>query len=129
MAVRDARFLGADLSTTALSVGVRSEAGEEDFVSVPVAGQTTWQQQPGFDLEYLPQMILSALEKFAFRDWKFGIPGSLSFSVRQHDMVLMDADRMPLIPAISWECHVAEAEVLELEELGDLQIREWQLLF
>ncbi|MBI82057.1 MAG: hypothetical protein CMJ81_02575 [Planctomycetaceae bacterium] len=118
MAVRDARFLGADLSTTALSVGVRSEAGEEDFVSVPVAGQTTWQQQPGFDLEYLPQMILSALEKFAFRDWKFGIPGSLSFSVRQHDMVLMDADRMPLIPAISWECHVAEAEVLELEELG-----------
>ena len=118
----EARFLGADLSTTALSVGVRSEGGDEDCVSIPVAGQTIWQQQPGFDLEYLPQMIVAALEQFVLRDWRFGIPGSLSFSVRQHDMVLMDTDRMPLIPAISWECHVAEAEVLELKELGVDQI-------
>ena len=115
---RQATFLGADLSTTALSVGVRGANGDEDFVSIEMVGATCWHDQPGFHLEHLPLMMSAALEMLQQRAWHFGVPGSLSFSVRQHDMVLLDRTYQPLLPSLSWECHVAQQEVVELEQLG-----------
>ena len=115
---RQATFLGADLSTTALSVGVRGANGDEDFVSIEMVGATCWHDQPGFHLEQLPLMMSAALEMLQQRAWHFGVPGSLSFSVRQHDMVLLDRTHQPLLPSLSWECHVAQQEVVELEQLG-----------
>ena len=115
-------YLGADLSTTALSVGLRGVDGREDFVTVSMRGETKWYGQPGFHLKELPAMFESALDKFQDRGWSFSTPGRLSLSVRQHDLVLMDQDLRPLIPALSWECHVAEDEVRQLCQLGVDQV-------
>ncbi len=115
---RQATFLGADLSTTALSVGVRGADGHEDFVAIEMTGATSWHDQPGFDLDPLPLLLGNAIHQLEERGWHFHQSGSLSFSVRQHDMVLLDEFCQPLIPALSWECHSAQQEVTELERLG-----------
>ena len=117
MAVRNAKYLGVDLSTTAISVGVRGQDGDEDFVAVSVRGATTWHGQPAHLTEYLPTMFISALWQLEDRGWSFDAPGNVSWSVRQHDMVLMDDELAPLMPAVSWECHVAVKQVEYLKEL------------
>ena len=117
-----AAYLGADLSTTALSVGVRSTESHEDFVAVEMTGATRWHNQPAFHLEHLPAMLVVALDRLRQQGWEFDQPGCLSFSVRQHDMVLLNQQFEPLIPSLSWECHVAQQEVAELEKLGIDQI-------
>ena len=114
----DAQYLGFDLSTTALSVGVRGTEGTEDFAAVSMRGSIRWHDQPAFLLEYLPLMLTSALWQLEDRGWSFNQPGNLSFSVRQHDMTLLEETLEPMIPALSWECHVAQREVRILEELG-----------
>jgi len=119
---RIAQFLGFDLSTTALSVGVRGTDGDEDFVGVNVRGATHWHGQPGFLTDYLPLLLTAAVWRLQDRGWKFTQPGSLSFSVRQHDMIVMDAELRPLIPALSWECHVAQPQVAALVALGVDQV-------
>ncbi len=115
---RMAKFLGFDLSTTALAVGVRSENGEEDFISLPMKGATKWHDQPAFDLSFIPQLLEEALKELRRRGWWFSSQGALSFSVRQHDMVILDRELLPLIPALSWQCIVAAAQVEKLQEMG-----------
>lgn len=106
-----AKYLGFDLSTTALSVGVRSEEGEEGFASVPIKGATLWHGQPAFDLDFIPGMMELVFNKLLQLGWEFKKNGALSFSVRQHDMVLLNAFGDPIAPALSWQCNVAVKEV------------------
>ncbi len=116
-----AQFLGFDLSTTALSCGVRSVDGKEDFVSIPMRGKTTWRGQPAHDLDFVPGMILEALNKLEAMGWSFAsTDGALSFSVRQHDMVLLDSDNELLLPALSWQCNVAKAETKRLNSMSEV---------
>lgn len=110
--------LGFDVSTTAVACGVRSTAGEENFVSVSMEGKTEWNGQPAHDLCELPVMILACLHQLKEKGWTFGKNGALSFSVRQHDMVLLDSDNHLLASALSWQCVVAEKEVHELRATG-----------
>ena len=117
-AKRVAKFIGIDLSTTAFAVGVRSVKGDEDFVSIPMSGATKWHDQPAFWLEFVPPMFINVLEELMGQGWIFGENGALSFSVRQHDMVLLDKECRPMIPALSWQCVAATKEVKELRKLG-----------
>ena len=120
MREKTAGFLGFDLSTTALSCGVRSVEGQEGFVSIPMRGKTEWHGQPAHDLSFVPGMILKALRELQKKGWKFNSQGSLSFSVRQHDMVLLDVDFCPLMPALSWQCKVADVEANTLNEIPSI---------
>ncbi len=104
----DAKYLGFDLSTTKLAVGVTASDGEEGFASVPMAGATKWLGEPAFDLNHLPIMIVDVLEKLEKDGWEFSQPGSLSFSVRQHDMAVLDKFNDLLMPALSWQCNAAK---------------------
>ena len=116
-----AQFLGFDLSTTALSCGVRSVDGKEDFVSIPMRGKTTWRGQPAHELEFVPGMILEVLNKLEGQGWSFAsMDGALSFSVRQHDMVLLGPEHELLMPALSWQCVVAKAETKMLNLMPEV---------
>ena len=113
-----ARFIGLDISTTALTAGVRDAHGEEDLVAVPIRGSVTWKGQPAIEAATLAPMLAEALESLQQRGWRFSQPGDLCASVRQHDMVLLGAEGEVLIPFITWQCHAATQEVEELRKLG-----------
>lgn len=119
-AKKPTQFFGFDVSTTSLSLGTRNSNGKENFVSVPMQGETEWHGQPAFDLDVLPDLLLEILEEICQHKYKinFSDPGVVSFSLRQHDMVLFDKDFCPLIPALSWQCNAATNEVAELQQLG-----------
>ena len=108
--------LGVDVSTTGIAVCVRSRDGEEGFVSRRFAQRvrTTWHKQPAYDLDAIPALLVTLLRGLREDGWVFNEGGTIVFSVRQHDMVLLDRDRRPLGPAISWESSVAEAEAAAL---------------
>ena len=110
-------WAGFDLSTTGLALGVRSKDGEEAYAQVKMRGATTWQGQPAFDLTQTPCLILTLLDDLENRGWTF-VDSALSFAVRQHDMVLLDASGQLLMPALSWQCHAASQEVQELRQQG-----------
>jgi len=114
---RQAAWGGFDLSTTGLALGVRSRAGEEAYVQTKMRGGTRWQGQPAFQLKYIPAMILQLLDKLQQDGWSFD-DFALSFSVRQHDMVLLDGQGQLLIPALSWQCNAASREVIRLRKQG-----------
>jgi sugar (pentulose or hexulose) kinase len=97
-----AKYLGGDLSTTGFALGVQSVGGAEDIVSVKMIGATEWRGQPAFYISFLPEMMREALEKLALKGWEFSDPGAISFSVRQHDMVILDKEGGLLIPTLSW---------------------------
>ncbi|MFA6551613.1 MAG: FGGY family carbohydrate kinase [Patescibacteria group bacterium] len=111
-------WLGFDLSTTALSCGARTKDGEEFFASVPIQGAILWYEQPAFCSEWVPNMIAQILEKFKEQGCVFGAEGALSFSVRQHDLAVAEANTRILRPLLSWQCNAATAEVKELQEMG-----------
>ena len=113
-----ARFIGLDISTTAVTAGVRDTHGEEDLVAVPIRGSVTWKGQPAIEADTLAPMLAEALEQLQQKGWRFSQPGDLCASVRQHDMVLLGADGEVLIPFITWQCHAATQEVEELRKLG-----------
>ena len=112
-----AQWAGFDLSTTALGLGARSEAGEEAYADAPIEGATTWRKQPAFDLQAVPGLILKLLRKLTGEGWDF-TGTRLSFSVRQHDMVLVDDERQVMIPALSWQCNAATRPVAALRDQG-----------
>ncbi len=114
---REATWAGFDLSTTGLALGVRSRAGDEAYVQTKMRGGTRWQGQPAFDLTHVPGMIVGLFETLAQDGWSFA-DFAMSFSVRQHDMVLLDEAGRPLMPALSWQCHAASQEVARLREQG-----------
>jgi sugar (pentulose or hexulose) kinase len=113
-----ATLIGFDESTTKTGAGVRGEGGRQQFVSVDNRGETTWHSQPAFELTELPGLLVEAVTQLTSHGWTFNRPGALSCSVRQHDMVLLDAKDQPLVPALSWQCNAASAEVARLQLLG-----------
>jgi sugar (pentulose or hexulose) kinase len=115
---KHARFIGLDISTTAVTAGVRDAQGEEDLVAIPVRGSLAWHGQPAIEAATLPEMLAEAIEALQKKGWSFTQPGDLCASVRQHDMVLMGSGGEVLIPFITWQCHAATAEVEELRKLG-----------
>ncbi len=114
---KSAAWAGFDLSTTGLALGVRSSGGNEAFVHCKMRGATKWNGEPAFDLSHVPAMIRSLLQKLTADGWEFD-KTSLSFSVRQHDMVLLDKNDNVLIPALSWQCNAASNEVDQLRAAG-----------
>jgi sugar (pentulose or hexulose) kinase len=111
-----AKVLGFDLSTTGLAVGVQGVKGEEDFASVDMLGAMKWYDQPAFNLEFVPVMIESVLKQLISKGWDFSKPGALSFSVRQHDMVVLDRLGHCLAPALSWQCNAAIEETIRINK-------------
>ncbi len=114
---KTAAWAGFDLSTTGLALGVRSRGGEEAFVQAKMRGATRWNGEPAFDLTFVPNMIRTLLQKLTAAGWQFD-KTSLSFSVRQHDMVLLDKQDQPILPALSWQCHAASGPVDQLRQEG-----------
>ena len=115
---KHARFLGLDISTTAVTAGVRDAEGGEDLAAIPMRGSVSWHGQPAIEAATLPEMLAEALERLEQKGWRFNEPGDLCASVRQHDMVLIGSDGEVLIPFLTWQCHAATAEVEELRALG-----------
>ena len=120
-----AQILAIDITTTELALAVRSADGAEGFASCKMRGATLWRedsQYPGFRLEEVPGMIQHLLDELQGKGWSFARPASdpgyVSVSCRQHDMVVLDADGRPLLPALMWKCNAATAEVQELRRLG-----------
>ena len=115
----EAILLGIDLSTTKTGIGVRAADGAQQYADIEMRGDTTWHDQPAFDLSHVQRMLLQVLRKLEIHGWHYrNSPGSLSLSVRQHDMVLLDANDELLIPALSWQCNVASEQVARLVEQG-----------
>jgi sugar (pentulose or hexulose) kinase len=113
-----ARFLGLDISTTAVTMGVRDAQGDEDLAAIPMRGSVAWHGQPAVESATLPEMLGEALDSLREKGWRFSQPGDLCASVRQHDMALLGAGGEVLIPFITWQCHAATAEVEELRRAG-----------
>ncbi len=114
---RTAAWGGFDLSTTGLALGIRSARGEEAYAQTRMRGAVTWNGQPAFELSHIGTMIESLLSRLKDDGWSFD-GCSLSFAVRQHDMVLLDTNHQLLMPALSWQCNAATAEVRRLRTLG-----------
>jgi sugar (pentulose or hexulose) kinase len=123
---RAASHLALDVTTTEFALAVRDEDGNEDYAAVPMRGGAPWQGDqdfPAFDLGHVAGMLSDLLAELRSKGWSFdrsGEPqaGYLSIACRQHDMVLLDAEGVPLLPAISWQCNAAVAEVATLQQLG-----------
>lgn len=110
--------LGIDESTTKTGIGVRSATGEQSYADVANRGAVRWHDQPAFDLAELPGMLDEVLELLARQQWQFDKPGALSFSIRQHDMVLLGEGDELLLPALTWQCNAAKYEVATLRAAG-----------
>lgn len=111
-----ARYIGIDVATSKTGIGVRGVDGQEQYADHATEGATTWHDQPAFDLGHVPGTILKILQSLQADGWSFDQPGSLSLSVRQHDMVLLNNAGQPLIPALSWQCNAAVDEVAKLRK-------------
>lgn len=111
-------LLGIDESTTKTGIGVRSDGGAQRYFDIKNRGAVRWHGAKAFDLRELPGMILDTLDKLTAAGWSLGAKGALSCSVRQHDMVLLDANDRLLIPALTWQCNAAKQQVAELVSQG-----------
>jgi len=118
MATKVAANMGIDVSTTGIAVRVRSSDGEEGFVSQPFPpeAKTTWFEQPAYYLDPIPKLLVTLIKDLIAQDWTFRKSGAMVFSIRQHDMVLLNLLRQPKGPAISWESNVAQAEAAALNK-------------
>jgi sugar (pentulose or hexulose) kinase len=122
---KPAALLGLDVTTTEFALAVSDGRGNEDYVSTPMLGATSWRSDPAFpafDLQEVPAMLLGLLSALQDQGWDFHRsdepPGHLSVACRQHDLVVLDKDGAPLLPAISWQCNAAEAETAALRQMG-----------
>lgn len=126
MAAGLADLLALDVTTSEFAVAVRDDQGNEDYASMPMRGATTWRNDaafPAFDLKEVPGMLRDLLGMLQGSGWRFdrrdqSAPGCLSVACRQHDMVLLDREDKPLLPAVSWQCNAAAAEVESLRQRG-----------
>ena len=123
---QDAVLLALDVTTTELAVAVRDASGREDYAATPMRGGHAWRGDaafPAFELGEVPQMIGELLVALEGKGWRFqgsggGRPRSVSVSCRQHDLVLLDRQGSPLLPALSWQCNAATEDVRALRQLG-----------
>jgi len=115
------RDLSLDISTTQVKAVVRGY-GRNDFdiveIDIPKEAKVIFHGGKGYDHQYLPGLLLKVVIALEARGWLFGKIKRFSFSIRQHDMVVLDWDGNPLIPALSWQCNAATAEVKYLINLG-----------
>ncbi|MBM4002621.1 MAG: hypothetical protein FJ295_04930 [Planctomycetes bacterium] len=125
MSHRQAIVLGIDITTSELALAVRDADGNEGFAATKMRGVVHWRDDPrfpGFDLAELPGMIGELLDRLESEGWTFSsegpVPRMMSVSCRQHDMVLLDHSGALLMPALSWQCNAASAEVGWLRERG-----------
>ncbi|MCY2989302.1 MAG: FGGY family carbohydrate kinase [Planctomycetota bacterium] len=126
MAEGTADLLALDVTTTEFALAVRDDQGHEDYAVVPMRGATHWQNDPAFpafELAQVPGMLRDLLASLQARGWSFdrsgeADPGHVSIACRQHDMVLLDQANRPLLPALSWQCNAATAEVADLQQRG-----------
>ncbi len=119
MAVNKAIAIGGDVATGSFGLGSRGVGGTELFSSIPMDGGLLWNEMPAFDLAKTPSMFATVLDALVAQGLTIEAgSGALSFAVRQHDMVLLDADGKLLIPALSWQCNAAAAEVEQLRQSG-----------
>jgi sugar (pentulose or hexulose) kinase len=116
MPTHRAAYLGLDISTTKTGVAARSTAGHEAYADVDNSNATLWKKQPAFDLSKQGALVAQALERLGEEGWTFDRPGALSLSVRQHDMALVGDNDALLMPALSWQCNAAKAEVKKLRQ-------------
>jgi len=109
--------VGFDISTTTCSACAYTNDGKVLFASTPMLGATTWRGQPAFDfcLIEMFKTVLSALRKQCNG---FATYGTICISCRQHDMVLLNEAGNIIIPALNWQCVVAEEETKMIEALG-----------
>lgn len=112
------KFIGFYGSTTSLSACAYTEDGKVLCAETPMQGATLWLQQPAFDLSYLPKMFKIVLEDLAKQSDGFSTYGSICLAWRPHDMVLLDTEGQPIIPALSWQCNVASEELEVLKFLN-----------
>lgn len=117
-----ARALAVDIGTGGYEVAVRSRDGREALTSIDVSDAILWQDESAFDLKPIPERLLGALRQLQQDGWTFqpAEGAALSFSVRQHDLVVARDDGSLLVDgvALGWQCNAATREVDELRELG-----------
>lgn len=117
-----AHALAVDIGTGGYEVAVRSRDGREALASVDISEATTWRGQKAFDLNPLPERLLTAIRRLQDDGWTFqpAAGAGLSFSVRQHDLVAARDDGSLLVDgmALGWQCNAAAREVQDLRELG-----------
>ena len=111
--------MGLVCSTTECGLAVAATDGTEAYVSKPMPGAVCWHGYPAFDLDVLPGTVLELLKRLSDDGWDLSEPGYFSQSWRQHDMVLVDRDGAPLMPALSWQCNGAHKEAAQLNRLGE----------
>ncbi|MCH8748836.1 hypothetical protein IH781_03730, partial [Patescibacteria group bacterium] len=109
-----AEQIGADLSTTGLAVTVKDDQKKIETVVIDMQGACEWHGGAAHDVNCTPLLLLAALVQLQSKGWDFSEPGTLCFSVRQHDMIIANQEYDVLIPALSWVCNKAQvmAEVL-----------------
>ncbi len=117
-----AQYLGIDVGTGGVELGVRSATGVEGHASVDISDETIWRGVDAFNVQKLPERLIAGLQQLELDGWAFQPTGdsALSFSVRQHDMCLLCEDGTLLMDGIvlGWRCAAAEEEVNELTSQG-----------
>lgn len=117
---KEIKWIGWDLSTTALTAVGRTEKGGEVFASVPTEGKTDLLGQPAHNLNLVPWMMDTVLEKIEAQGFTFTKKGATCFSVRQHDLVLLGCNNEPIVDALSWEFELdPKAGVEELQSFRE----------
>jgi glycerol kinase len=110
--------LGIAISTTEFAIGGITDRGKEVYASVPMRGMHAWLDQPACDLEHLFPMMRSAMRILLDAGWEIAAHGAISVACRQHDMVLVDSEGNRLGSALTWQCKVAEKQVIALRQMG-----------
>lgn len=114
--------LGVDVSTgtfglAALIEGLNGELTEE-YVSIDMLGATLWNEQPAFDLDYIPKMFLGCLQQLLQKGYTFAFKGYISGACRQHGSAILDKSNNFLAPELSWQCNWAVKETEKFREAG-----------
>jgi sugar (pentulose or hexulose) kinase len=116
-----AKWMGIDITTTEMALAVADRQGSEGFASLKMRGATHWNGDPAypaFDLGFVSGMFADLLGDLQHQGWRFDQGGSLSVACRQHDMVVLDRNGNPLLPALSWQCNAAHRETQEMNEIA-----------
>lgn len=107
--------VGIDYGTEQIKVGVHGN-GKFDLVVIPNVAPVKFCGEPAFNVEDSIKFANDGIEKLKVEGWDFSSVMGVSFSVRQHELVLLDKNMEPIGPAISWQSGIATEEVKQLIE-------------